>query len=87
MVANKVRSGAETDIEENEDLAGRHKSDERLTLYTRQVIRGPREGRSQAQERTKVHDAEIWRSLKLYTRHKSELSCTKLVHSELMYRV
>ena len=44
MVMNKVCSGAETDTEENEDLAGRHKSDERLTMYTRRVIRGLQEG-------------------------------------------
>ena len=43
MVTNKVRSGVETDTEENEDLAGRHKSDERLTMYMQQVICGPQE--------------------------------------------
>ena len=87
MIVNKVCSEAETDTEENEDLAGRRKSNERLTMYTRRVIRGPREGRSQAQERTRVRDAEIWMSLKVYARRKSELRCAKLVHSELMYRV
>ena len=39
------------------------------------------------QERMKVHNAEIWMSLKVYARHKSELRCAKLVHSKLMYRV
>ena len=77
----------ETDTEENENLAGRRKSNERLTMYMRRVICGPREGRSQAQERMRVRDAEIWMSLKVYARHKSELRCAKLVHSELMYRV
>ena len=39
------------------------------------------------QERIRVYNAEIWMSLKMYTRCKSELRCAKLVHSELMYRV
>ena len=39
------------------------------------------------QERMRVHDAEIWMSLKVYARCKSELRCAKLVHFELMYRV
>ena len=87
MVMNKVHSGVETDTEENEDLAGRCKSDKRLTMYMRRVICGPREGRSQVQERMRVHDTEIWMSLKMYARCKSELRCAELVHSELMYRV
>ena len=56
-------------------------------MYMQQVICGPREGQSQTQERMRVHDAEIWMSLKVYARHKNELRCAKLVHSELMYRV